>query len=259
MKNKNIHPTAVVSEKATIAKDVKIGPYSFIGDNVEIGKGTEILNNVTIVGSTKIGQNNTIFSGAVIGSQPQDLKYKGERSFLKIGDNNTIREFTTINFGTEGNSTKIGNNNLIMAYSHIAHDCSVGNNCIFANNATLAGHVTVEDDVIIGGLSAIHQFVRVGKFAIIGGCSKVVQDVPPFSTSDGHPAKVYGINYIGLKRAKTQKETLRQLRTAFKIMFHSGLAFPNAIDKINKVLDKPKQEILYLISFIEESKRGIAR
>ena len=259
MKNNNIHISAVVSSKAELASDVKVGPFSFIGDNVKIGKGTEIFNNVTITGFAEIGENNKIFSGAVIGSIPQDLKYKGEKSLLIIGDNNIIREFTTMNLGTEGNSTKVGSNNLIMAYSHIAHDCQVGSNCIFANNATLAGHVTVEDDVVIGGLSAIHQFTRVGKFAIIGGCSKVVQDVPPFSMTDGHPAKVFSINYVGLKRAKIPKETMHQLRTAFKILFHSGLSLSSAKEKIKKEINKPKEEVAYLISFVSKTKRGIAR
>ena len=174
-----IHPTAVISKKAHLDTGVEVGPFSVIGDNVKIGKATKILNSVTICGNTEIGEGNQIFSGAVIGSPPQDLKYKGENSRLYIGNNNNIREFVTINPGTQDNSTHVGSNGLFMAYSHIAHDCHVGDKCIFANNATLAGHVTVEDEVVIGGLSAIHQFVYVGRLAIIGGCSKVVQDVPP--------------------------------------------------------------------------------
>jgi UDP-N-acetylglucosamine acyltransferase len=256
---KKIHPTAIISEKAHMSKDVEIGPYSVIADNVKIGKGTIIFNNVTIAGRTEIGEDNKIFSGAVIGSPPQDLKYKGEESFLFIGNNNIIREFVTINPGTENNSTRIGDNNLIMAYSHIAHDCHVGDRCIFANNATLAGHVIVEDGVVIGGLSAVHQYVRIGKMSIIGGCSKVVQDVPPFATCDGHPAKVYSINLIGLRRANVSKDVIRQLKVAFKILFHSGLSFPSALKKIkDKFTDFPS-ELSHLINFIRSSKRGVSR
>jgi UDP-N-acetylglucosamine acyltransferase len=254
-----IHPTAIISDKAHLAQDVEVGPFSVIGDDVKIGKGTKILNNVTISGLTEIGEGNKIFSYAVIGSPPQDLKYKGEESHLYIGNNNTIREFVTINPGTQSNSTKVGDNNLFMAYSHIAHDCHVGSGCIFANNATLAGHVTVEDEVVIGGLSAVHQFVQVGKLAIIGGCSKVVQDVPPYSTCDGHPAKVYGINFVGLKRANISKQAMLELKAAFKILFHSGLSLPHAIEEVKKEFVDLSAEVSYLIDFVSESKRGVGR
>ena len=254
-----IHPTATVLKKASLAKDVEVGPYSVIGDNVNIGKGTRILNNVTITGFTEIGSGNKIFSGAVIGSAPQDLKYKGEKSFLYIGKNNIIREYVTINLGTQKNSTRVGDNNLIMAYSHIAHDCQVGSQCVFANNATLAGHVSVDDEAVIGGLSAVHQYVYIGKLAIIGGCSKVVQDIPPFSTSDGHPAKIYGINSIGLRRSHVSKNAINQLKISFKILFHSGFALPNALKKIKAKFPHPSDELLHLISFINSSKRGVAR
>lgn len=254
-----IHSTAIISKRAHLGKDVKVGPYSVIGDNVKIARGTEILNNVTIGGFTEIGENNKIFSGVVIGSPPQDLKYKGEKSFLHIGKNNIIREYVTINPGTKKNSTRIADNNLIMAYSHIAHDCQVGSQCVFANNATLAGHVTVEDEAVIGGLSAVHQFVRIGKLSIIGGCSKVVQDIPPFSTCDGHPAKVYGINYVGLRRSKVSKEATHQLKTSFRILFHSGLSLSHAIEEIKAEFPNFSDELSHLVSFINGSKRGISR
>lgn len=254
-----IHSTVVISKKANLEKDVEVGPYCVIGDNVKVGKGTKILNNVTIIGNTEIGQGNKIFSGVVIGSPPQDLKYKGEESFLHIGKNNIIREYTTINPGTQNNTTKIGDDNLMMAYSHIAHDCHVGNKCVFANNATLAGHVTVEDEAVIGGLSAVHQFVHVGNLSIIGGCSKVVQDIPPYSTCDGHPAKVYSINFVGLKRSNVSLDTIRQLKTSFKILFHSGLSLPHALEKIKREFKNPSAELSHLISFINSSERGIAR
>ena len=256
---KKIHSTAVISKKAHLEKDVEVGPYSVIGDNVKIGRGTKILNNVTIEGLTEIGEGNKIFSGVVIGSPPQDLKYKGEESFLYIGRNNIIREYVTINLGTEKNTTRIGDDNLLMAYSHIAHDCQVGNQCVFANNATLAGHVTVEDEAVIGGLSAVHQFVHIGKLSIIGGCSKVVQDIPPYSTCDGHPTKVYGINFVGLRRSKVPKDTIHQLKISFKILFHSGLSISHALEKIRKEFMNSSDELSHLISFVSSSKRGISR
>lgn len=256
---KKIHSTAVISKKAYLAKGVEIGAYTVIGDHAKIGKGTKILNHVTIDGFTEIGEGNKIFSGAVIGNPPQDLKYKGEESFLYIGKNNIIREFVTINPGTKKNSTRIGDDNLFMAYSHVAHDCQVGSRCVFANNATLAGHVIVEDEAVIGGLSAVHQFVRIGKLSIIGGCSKVVQDVPPYATCDGHPAKVYGINSVGLKRAHTSRDSMRQLKISFKILFHSGLSFSHALDEIKVKFEVFSDELSRLIYFVNSSKRGISR
>lgn len=254
-----VHSTAIISKKAYLEKDVEVGPYSVIGDAVTIHRGTRILNNVTIEGITEIGENNTIFSGVVIGSPPQDLKYKGEKCPLKIGTNNVIREFVTMNPGTNHNSTVVGNNNLFMAYSHIAHDCLVGDDCIFANNATLAGHVTVNNEVVIGGLSAVHQFVRIGRLAIIGGCSKVVQDVPPYATCDGHPAKIYGINFVGLKRSKIPQEVILQLKRAFKILFHSELTISSAAKKIKAEFLNSPEELLHLMDFVNTSKRGISR
>jgi len=258
MKNK-VHPTAIISKKSCLDKDVEVGPFCVIEPNVRIAKGTRIFNNVTIKGDTEIGENNTIFSGAVIGSMPQDLKYKGEKSLLRIGKNNIFREFVTVNSGTNGAVTAIGDNNLFMAYSHIAHDCKVGNDCIFANSATLGGHVHVESRVVMGGLSAVHQFVRIGKLAIVGGCSKVVQDVPPFSMCDGHPAKVYGLNSIGLKRAKISAKDIKQLKSALKIIFYSKLSIPNALKKIDKEIPNPCTGLKYLIDFMKITKRGISR
>lgn len=252
-----INPTASVSKKADLAKNVKVGPHSIITDNVSIGEGTEIGAFCVIDSRTKIGKNCRIFTGAVVGSIPQDLKYKGEESFLEIGDNNIIREYTTLNTGTgEGGKTTVGSNNLIMAYSHIAHDCIVGSGCIIANCGTLAGHVTIEDKAIVGGLVAIHQFSRVGKLSIIGGCSKVVQDIPPFSTCDGHPTKVYGLNIIGLRRSGISAEAISRLRQAFKILFNSGLSTPHAIERINSEIESTP-EITYLVDFIKNSKRGV--
>ncbi len=254
-----IHPTAIVSKKAKLSDDIQVGPYTIIGNNVSIGKGVKIGSFCVIEGNTTIGKNCQIFTGAVIGSQPQDLKYKGEKSFLEIGDNNIIREYCTFNPGTgEGGKTISGNGNLFMAYSHIAHDCIVGDNCVIANNGTLAGYVTIEDKAVIGGLVAIHQFVRVGKLSIIGGCSKVVQDIPPYSTCDGHPARVYGLNLVGLRRNGVSRETIELLERVFKLLFNSGLTRAHALERIAKEIPL-SDEISYLIDFVKNSKRGISR
>ena len=253
-----IHPTAIVSKKAKLADDVEIGPYSIIADSVTIGAQTKIGAYCVIEGNTTIAGACEIFTGAVIGSRPQDLKYKGEKVFLELGRENIIREYCTFNPGTEeGGRTIIGNNNLFMAYAHIAHDCVVGNNCVIANNGTLAGHVTIEDRAVVGGLVAIHQFVRIGALSIIGGCSKVVQDIPPYSTCDGHPAYVYGLNLVGLRRQGISKESLLQLKRAFKIIFNSGLLIKHSLQKVEKEIAQTK-EVSYLINFIKNSQRGIA-
>ncbi len=255
----NIHSTAIVGKKARLGKNVSIGPYAFIEDTVTIEDNTEIGPFCHITGYTKIGKGCRIFSHAVIGSIPQDLKYQGEKSFLTIGDGNIIREFVTINPGTEKDSeTTIGNNNLIMAYSHIAHNCTIGNNNIFANAATLAGYVTVENKVVIGGLAAIHQFCHVGSYAIIGGCSKVIQDIPPYSLCDGHPARIRGINTVGLKRANFPHETIENIRRAFKILFFQGHTLQAAREIITQELPA-LEEIRCLLEFIAASKRGISR
>lgn len=255
----NIHPTAIVSKKAELAGDIEVGAFSIVGDFVRIGRGCKIGSHCLVEGNTSIGDNCRIFSGAVIGSQPQDLKYKGEKSFLEIGNNNIIREYCTFNIGTgEGGKTVVGNDNLFMAYSHVAHDCKVGNDCVLANNGTLAGHVTIDDGAVVGGLVAIHQFVRMGTLSIVGGCSKVVQDIPPYSTCDGHPARVYGLNLVGLRRHKFSRESIAQLNQAFKILFNSGLAPKHALDKIKEQL-KPSREISILTDFVKSSQRGISR
>ncbi len=254
-----IHSSAIVASKAKISPSAIVGPYSIIGDKVNIGANTVIGAHCVIEGNTIIGNSCQIFTGAVIGSRPQDLKFKGEDVFLEIGSNNIIREYCTLNPGTgEGGKTTVGDHNLLMAYSHVAHDCRVGNDCVLANNSTLAGHVTIEDKAVIGGLVAIHQFVRVGMLSIIGGCSKVVQDIPPFSTCDGHPARVYGLNLIGLRRKGVNRESIKQIDQAFKLVFNSGLSAKHAVEKVEKELAKTA-EIKYLVNFIKSSERGLAR
>lgn len=252
-----IHSTAVVSPGAVLEDGVVIGPYTIIGDSVRIGRGTKVGSFCVIENDTAIGADCKIFTGAVLGSIPQDLKYKGGAVSVVIGDNNTIREYVTVNLSTqEGHATTIGNNNLIMAYSHIAHDSIVGNHCIIANNGTLAGHVTLEDHVVVGGLAAIHQFVRIGTLAIIGGCSKVVSDLPPYSTCDGHPAKFYGLNAVGLRRAGVSAEAMRHLKAAYKIFFHSGLSKKHCLEEIRKAVPQIP-EVICLLEFLSSSERGI--
>ncbi|MFA5149204.1 MAG: acyl-ACP--UDP-N-acetylglucosamine O-acyltransferase [Candidatus Omnitrophota bacterium] len=254
-----IHPTAIVDKKAELAGSVEVGPYAFIGPDVKIGAGTVIGAHAVIDGFTSIGRDNRIFTGAVVGSVTQDLKFKGERSFVKIGDGNIIREYATVNMGTDrDSSTVIGNNVLLMAYSHIGHDCIVRDGAILANCVALAGYVTIEEKAIIGGLSGVHQFVRIGRLAIIGGCSKATQDVVPFSTCDGHPLKIYGLNTIGLDRAGVPKQSKANLKKAFKVLFNSGLNISSAIKQINAEVPKCP-EVDELIKFVQASERGIAR
>ena len=259
MENIKIHKTAVIHPDAKLANGVTVGPYSVIGPNVTISENVRIATHCNIDGNTTIGKNCQIFTGAVVGNIPQDKKYDGgEGVSLEIGEGNIIREYVTIHVGTVdgGGKTIIGNDNLFMAYSHVAHDCIVGNNCVMANVGTLAGHVTLEDNAVVGGLSAVHQFVRLGRLSIVGGCSKVVQDVPPFSMCDGHPAKVYNLNFIGLRRAKMPAESISLLKQSFKILFHSDLSKVNALEKLEKEIE-PCPEVEHLIFFAKTTKRGL--
>ena len=252
-----IHPTAIVHPDAILGDGVEIGPWAIIAGTVKIGARTKVGPRVTIEGHTTIGEDNEIFTGAVVGSLTQDKKADGGVSYLKIGDRNTIREYATLNPGTlNGTETVVGNDNLLMAYAHVAHDCIIQNGVTLANNATLAGHVIVEDQAIIGGLSAVHQFVRIGKLSITGGCSKVVQDIPPFMMVDGHPAHAFGINAVGLDRAGFSKEEKSAIKKAFKIIFKSGLILKNVIKQIQQ--DIPlSPSIQTILAFLETSERGI--
>ncbi len=255
----SIHPTAIVHPDAQLASDVEVGPFSVIAGTVKIGPRTIVGPRVTIEGNTTIGADNEFFSGAVIGSRTQDKKFDGGVTYLKIGDRNKIREYVTINPGTKaGTETSIGNDNLLMAYAHVAHDCIVKNRTILANVATLAGHVMVEDGAIIGGLSAVHQFVKIGNMALIGGCSKVTQDVPPFIVADGHPAQFSGLNLVGLTRAKFSKEDRDLIKKANKLIFKSGLTLKKAMETIKTELpENPHLETI--LSFLSHAKRGICR
>lgn len=254
-----IHPTAIVHPDAVLGEGVEIGPFAIIEGTVKIGDRTKIGPRVSIEGYTTIGTDNEIFTGAVIGSITQDKKYDGGISYLEIGNRNKIREYVTINPGTiTGTKTIIGNDNLLMAYSHVAHDCVIHNNTVLANQGTLAGHVILEDGAIVGGLSAVHQFVRIGKLSIIGGCSKVVQDLPPFMMADGHPASVRGINSVGMDRAGYGKEEKNQLKKAYRVIFKSELTLKSAITKLQDELEQTSS-LEELIGFLKSSERGICR
>jgi UDP-N-acetylglucosamine acyltransferase len=252
------HPTAVISPKAHIEENVEIGPYAVIEDNAVIRRDCKIGPHVHISGYTEIGAGCSIFTGAVVGSIPQDLKYRGGKTYLKIGEKTVIREFVTMNSGTsEGESTVVGSNNLLMAYVHVAHNCIIGNNVIIANAGTLAGHVVIEDFAIIGGLAGIHQFCRVGRHSIIGGCSKITKDIVPFVMADGHPACPSGINKVGLKRRKFSDEKIALIEEAYKKLFRSGLNVADALADIEKM--EQSEEILHITEFIKKSERGIAK
>ncbi|MEO6035854.1 MAG: acyl-ACP--UDP-N-acetylglucosamine O-acyltransferase [Verrucomicrobiota bacterium] len=253
------HPSAVIHPKAQIGDDCFIGPFCVIGENVSMGKNCRLHSHVVIDGHTTLGDGNEIFPFASIGLKTQDLKWCGGITRTVIGDQNTFRENVTINSSTgDGESTRVGSNNHVLAYSHIAHNVTLGNHVIMSNVATLAGHVTVEDRAVIGGLAAIHQFCRIGQMSIIGGCSKVVQDVPPFMMADGNPAETRTINKIGLERNGVSAETHLSLRQAYKILFREGLTISNALKRIEEGLPE-SPELLHLIQFVRSSERGISK
>jgi UDP-N-acetylglucosamine acyltransferase len=253
-----IHPAAIVDKDANIGKDIDIGPYSCIGKKVCIGDNTKIGNNVIIEDYTTIGKNCNIFHHTVLGTIPQDIKFKDKETQLVIGDDNIIREFVMINRGTEhgGGVTRIGNRNFIMAYVHIAHDCMIGNNVIVANVVQLAGHIVIEDFACIGGLVAIHQFVKVGAYSMIGGVSGVSQDVLPYILVVGNRAKPYGINVVGLRRHGFKTEDIKIIKQAYKVIFHSHLSLKEIVKELEK---KESPHIKRILEFIQSSKRGFCR
>ena len=250
-----IHSSSVIDKKAKISKNAKIGPFCVIGANVEIGENVELISNVHVEGNTKIGKGTKIFPFASIGTQPQDLKFKGEKNYLIIGENNLIREYVTINPGTEGGGLKtiIGNNCLFMISSHIAHDCKIGNNVIIANNVPLGGHVTIEDSVVIGGNSAVQQFTRIGRLAMIGGMTGVLKDVIPFGLSIGNRNFLQGLNLIGLRRHKYENQKIMGLDQAYKKIF-SSKNFHENLNKINGEY-KDNELVKEVIKFIEKDKK----
>jgi UDP-N-acetylglucosamine acyltransferase len=256
----NIHSTAIVAPDAELGEGVEIGPYSIIGKEVKIGRNTIIGPHAVIDDFTQIGENCHIFQFASIGAPPQDLKFAGEKTRVVIGNFNTIREFVTIHRSTTADIgvTVIGDHNLIMAYCHVAHNCKLGNNIVMSNGATLGGHTHIEDYAIIGGLTGVHQFSRIGAHCIVGGASGVNKDVPPYTTAAGNHAKLFGLNLIGLKRRGFSEETINALKKAYRILFRSHLLLNAAIEKVEaEVEDFP--EVLHFVKFIKESERGVCR
>jgi UDP-N-acetylglucosamine acyltransferase len=253
----NIHPTALVGAKALISPNVSIGPYAVIEDEVLIGEGCEIGAHAVIKRFTTLGCRNRVFEHAVLGGEPQDVKFKGEASKLSIGDDNLIREFVTLHRASgEGQTTRIGDRNLLMIGVHVAHNCQVGDDNIFANDAALAGHITVEDHVFLSNNVGAHQFVRMGRYAMVGGKSKIVQDVLPFFITDGNPARVRGVNAVGLRRAGFSRDALRALKNSYQRLFRSGLPLADALVELEQMQD---ENVAHLVSFIRASQRGFTR
>ncbi len=256
-----IHPTAIIDPKAELAESVEVGPYSIIERGVIIGQGTRVGPHAFIGEGTQIGEKCQIFQFASVGEAPQAVAYRGEKTYLVIGDHNIIRECVTLNRGTiqGGGKTVIGNNNLFMAYSHVGHDCTLGSQVILANSAALAGHILLEDHAIIGGLSAVHQFCRVGIHAFVSGMTGVAQDIPPYMLASGNRARLFGLNTVGLKRFKFPESTVRALKKAYRIIFRSGLTLEKAIKQLEDDNISQLPEVQHLIQFVRQSKRGITR
>ena len=260
----SIHPTAIVDPQAELAGSVSVGPYAVIGPHVRVGEDTTIGPHCVIEGHTTIGRENRIFQFTSIGAEPQDKKYAGEPTELRIGDRNTIREFCTFNIGTvqDGGVTRIGDDNWIMAYVHIAHDCQVGNDTILANNATLAGHVHLGDHVFIGGLTGVHQFVKIGAHAMAGFSSAVTQDVPPFMTVDGNPLEVRGFNVVGLRRRGFSAERIAAIKQMHKSLYRGGKTLQEARDEIAALpagVPEAQADVDMMLAFLAQATRGIAR
>jgi UDP-N-acetylglucosamine acyltransferase len=259
MSRSEIHATAIVDARAEVGEGTVIGPYSVVGPDVSLGEGCWLQHHVTLMGPARIGPRNKFYAYCSIGQQTQDLKYQGEPTYLEIGEANTFREFVTVNRSTASTGkTRIGNGGNFLAYSHIGHDCTVGDQVVFSNNGTLAGHVQVGDYATMGGLTAVHQFCRIGRFAITGGCSKIVQDLPPFMIADGNPAKVRGINLVGLERNNFSAESVRLIKEAFRLIYRSKYNTRQALEAITKELPAT-EEIAQITEFIRNSERGIIR
>ena len=259
MSGVKIHPTAIVDPKAELGAETIVGPYSIVGSEVVLGQGCWLQHHVTLCGPLRAGAKNKFYAYCSIGQQTQDLKYAGEPTYLEIGDENTFREFCTVNRSTKADGkTRVGHRGNFLAYSHIGPDCTVGDSVVFSNNGTLAGHVEVGDHAVMGGLTAVHQFCRIGRFAITGGCSKIVQDVPPFLIADGNPAEIRGVNLVGLERAGLPPESIKAIKEAFRLIYRSKLNTRQAIEAVRNQIE-PREEITQLIEFIEKSERGIIR
>ena len=256
-----IHPSAIVSPLATLGSDVRVGPFCIIGDHVELGDGCVLHSHVVLEGRSKFGRQNEFFPFTMLGGKTQDLKYIGEPTYLEVGDHNVFREHCTVHRGTlEGVPTRIGSHNLLLCYSHVAHDCQLGDHIILSNSVGIAGHIVIEDHAIVSGVAAVHQFCRIGMHSIIGGCSKVVQDVPPFMIVDGNPAATRGLNLVGLQRRGFAEGDIKALKSAYKKLFlkkDGNLATSIGSLKATHAADTP--HVAHLIGFIEKSERGVTR
>ena len=252
-----IHPTALVDPEAELGEGVVVGPWAIVGPRVQVGDGTEIGPRVTIERDTHLGEDCQVANGAVLGTAPQDLKFKGERTLLEIGDRTVIREFATLNRGTSASGrTVVGSDCLLMAYTHVAHDCEIGNHVILANSVNMAGHVLIEDWVTVGGLTPIHQFVRLGAHAFIGGGSRISQDVPPYCRAAGNPPRLFGLNSVGLERRGFSDEVRKALKQTYRILFQSSLGLTRALARADEEVDSIP-EVRHLLAFIRASERGI--
>jgi UDP-N-acetylglucosamine acyltransferase len=259
MSDVQIHPSAIVDGRAEIGAGTIVGPYCVIGAEVALGQDCWLQHHVTLSGPTRAGARNKFYAYCSIGQQTQDLKYQGEPTYLDIADENTFREFVTINRSTTSEGkTRVGSRGNFLAYSHIGHDCTVGDEVVFSNNATLAGHVQVGNHAVMGGLTAVHQFCRIGRFAIMGGCSKIVQDVPPFMIADGNPAEIRGVNLVGLERQGFTPESVKWIKEAFRLIYRSKYNTRQAMEAIRTELPQ-NEEITQIIEFIGQSERGIIR
>jgi len=254
----NIHPSAIVDPSAQIAEGAEIGPFSIIHGNVTIGAGTKLHSSVVIGEWTEIGESNEIFPGAVIGVAPQDLRYSGERAYTKIGNRNVIREYVTIHRASDAEGvTSIGDDNLLMAYTHVAHNCLLGNQIVIANSVGIAGHVEIEDQAVLGGMCGLHQFVRVGKLAMLGGMAQIRQDIPPYAMVDGQPARVFGMNIRGMQRRGIDKDSRQALKSCYRLILQSGLNLTQAINSIKANVEQT-DEVAHLVKFLESpSKMGV--
>jgi UDP-N-acetylglucosamine acyltransferase len=253
-----IHPTAIVSSSAEIGDGVEIGPFVIVGEDCVIGDGCVISARASLERYVILGRNVKIGVGTVLGSDPQDLKFKGERTTVEIGDNTVVREYSTINRGTSQSfKTSVGANSFVMSYVHLAHDCHIGEGVVLANMVQLAGHVTVEDRVILSGVTAVHQFTRIGRNAIVGGCSRVSKDVPPFVKAVGNPMKLYGLNSVGLRRNGFSPETILELKRAYRLLFRSELNLAQAVERVTAEVEQTP-EVRQLVQFVESSQRGVA-
>ena len=259
MRDVQIHPSTLVDPSAEIGAGTIIGPYCVIAPEVMLGENCWLQHHVTLCGPMRAGARNKFYAYCSIGQQTQDLKYQGEPTYLEIGDDNTFREFVTINRSTTGEGkTRVGSRGNFLAYSHIGHDCTVGDEVVFSNNGTLAGHVQVGNHAVMGGLTAVHQFCRIGRFAITGGCAKIVQDVPPFMIADGNPAEIRGVNLVGLERKGFTPESVKWIKEAFRLIYRSKYNTRQAVNAVRKELPQT-EEIMQIIEFIEQSERGIIR